>query len=122
VGQHGEQSHASLQLRCSKRNNDVAAHRPGNAQARQDFLAVETIKSATPVGLMKRYLLFGDEIYYASGSWQDFIGSSDSVEEARAAVPARHPTHLPHINIEGEWWHIDMETSEIGAISQETPY
>ena len=47
---------------------------------------------------MKRYLLFCMESYYPNGGWDDFVGSYDTVEEAR--TDARR-----------DFWHIiDTET------------
>jgi len=37
---------------------------------------------------MKPYLLFYGMTYYPNGGWEDFQGSFDTLEEAKAAVPA----------------------------------
>ena len=34
----------------------------------------------------KRFLLFKGEIYYPCGGWDDFVGSFDTANEARAAI------------------------------------
>lgn len=36
---------------------------------------------------MKRFLLFYGDTYYPSRAWNDFRGSFDTAEEARAAIP-----------------------------------
>lgn len=37
---------------------------------------------------MKRYWLFSGQIYYPGGGMDDFIGSYDTVDEAKAVFPA----------------------------------
>ena len=49
---------------------------------------------------MKRYLLFRGDQWYPLGGWDDFFGSYDTIEEAKAA--GRACSH--------DWWHIvDVE-------------
>lgn len=51
---------------------------------------------------LKRYLLFAGWVYYPGGGWEDFIGSFDTVEEAKAAIEGSK-----------DWAHIiDKETGE----------
>lgn len=37
--------------------------------------------------MMKRFLLFEFNDYYPIGGWNDFVGSFDSIEEAKASTP-----------------------------------
>jgi hypothetical protein len=37
---------------------------------------------------MKRYLVFEFENYYPAGGWNDFKASFDSIEKAKASLPA----------------------------------
>jgi hypothetical protein len=36
--------------------------------------------------MLKRYLVFAGNTFYATGGWSEFVGSFDSVEEARDAA------------------------------------
>jgi hypothetical protein len=63
---------------------------------------------------MKRYLIFGGEIYYARGGFHDFLSSHDDL-----------PTALSCAEDDGryEWWHIyDSETKTIVAYANSQPY
>lgn len=53
---------------------------------------------------MKRYLVFHGDVYYASGGWDDFIGSFDVLDEAIAAAPRSDFT----------WWHVVDTENEAG--------
>lgn len=41
---------------------------------------------------MKRYAVFLFESYDAGGGWHDYVGSADSVEEAKAGITVRRYT------------------------------
>lgn len=50
------------------------------------------------------FLLFGGEIYYPYGGWEDFQGAYGSLELARAAVE----------KADVRWWHIvDVSAGKI---------
>lgn len=57
---------------------------------------------------MKRYALFVGSRYYPSGGWRDFVGSFDTIVEAReAAWPRRRHETMG-------WYHIaDTEQGRI---------
>ncbi len=46
---------------------------------------------------MKRFVVFKFDQYYPSGGWNDFTGSFDTVEEARASIVER--SHFDHAQI-----------------------
>ena len=71
---------------------------------------------------MKRYLVFGGEIHYATGGANDLIGSFDFFNEASDFAFSRY--ELPHRdNAAIEWFHIyDNEEQRICDKSRETPY
>ncbi len=55
---------------------------------------------------MKRYLVFGFDQYYPNGGWNDFICSTNTLEEARLEVKAR--TH------DNDYFQIvDLETHKV---------
>ena len=57
---------------------------------------------------MKRYMLFHGDRYYPLGGWDDFVGSYDSIDDAKSALD-QNDTKSPS----GGWAHItDMETLE----------
>jgi hypothetical protein len=65
---------------------------------------------------MKRYLIFGGEIYYAKGGFHDFLSSHDSLSDA--VLCARQ-----YDDNEVEWWHIfDSEARTIVAHSDGQAY
>ena len=65
---------------------------------------------------MKRYLIFGGEIYYAKGGFHDFLSSHDNL--GAAALCAQH-----YDQYDVEWWHIlDTETKTIVALSDGQAY
>ena len=68
---------------------------------------------------MKRYLLFGSDIYYACGGWEDFIHDFDSLEDAIDIG-----NNLEDLKYEGiQWWHIvDLELRKIVNRSKEQSY
>lgn len=67
---------------------------------------------------MKQYLLFGGDIYYASGGMHDFRGSFATIDEARARIDKRIEQADPL-----DWWHIyDIETMKIVARSSAQAY
>jgi len=39
---------------------------------------------------MKRYLAFAGETYYPGGGWEDYIGTYDTIEEARAVLKEKY--------------------------------
>ena len=49
---------------------------------------------------MKPYLLFCGDTYYPLGGWEDFKGSFDTLEDARAAMPI-HEYSWAHIAFDG---------------------
>lgn len=58
---------------------------------------------------MKRYLLFGGNVYYAGGGWNDYLGDFDTVDAAVASEKASPVTERP-----AEWWHVvDRESGEV---------
>jgi hypothetical protein len=66
---------------------------------------------------MKRYLIFGGEIYYARGGFYDFLSSHDDLSAALSC--AMEYTEDEHY----EWWHIyDSETKTIVAHANSQPY
>lgn len=63
-----------------------------------------------------RFLVFGGDVYYASGGFHDYMGSFDTLEEAERFANATHQVH-PKIDRQEdnyEWWHIfDMAERRI---------
>jgi hypothetical protein len=58
---------------------------------------------------LKNFLLFAGDVYYPSGGWDDFQGSFDTVDEAKAYLKAQNHNH--------DWWQIvNLST---GAIEEE---
>lgn len=45
---------------------------------------------------MKKYLIFAGSCYYPGGGWEDYIGTSDDLAEARQIVE----------NSNNDWWQI----------------
>jgi hypothetical protein len=61
---------------------------------------------------MKRYLIFAGSNYYPSGGWDDFRGSTDTLDEATSiAKGGRH-----------DWWHVvDTHTeTEVASDADDT--
>lgn len=48
---------------------------------------------------IKRFLLFGGCVYYPGGGWGDFLGSFDTIEQARA-----HEQAHERPSYQGDWW------------------
>jgi hypothetical protein len=71
---------------------------------------------------MKRYLVFGGEMHYATGGANDLIGSFDDKKEASDFAVLRY--ELPHRHDDFiEWFHIyDNEEQRICDKSRENPY
>ena len=73
----------------------------------------------------RRFLVFGGDVYYASGGFHDYVGSFDTLAEAERAATATHQVH-PEINRQEddfEWWHIfDMVEKKIVRISEYQGY
>lgn len=42
---------------------------------------------------LKRYLLFAGDIYYPGGGWSDFVGSFETIEDAREHLPEFYDWH-----------------------------
>lgn len=62
---------------------------------------------------MYRYLVFGGDIYYASGGINDFIGSYDTLDAAIEAA----------LKKDDDWYHIfDSETKKVVDSSYNKPY
>ncbi len=73
---------------------------------------------------MKRYLLFGGEIYYPRGGWNDLHGNADSIQELKdlPVAPFIDWMHIVDLH-EGKivhWWCKD-ERSDIAAWYDEEP-
>lgn len=51
----------------------------------------------------KRYLVFAGDAYYPCGGWDDFVGRTDSLEDARAM---RLRTNFRGQVAEHDWWQI----------------
>jgi hypothetical protein len=65
---------------------------------------------------MKRFLVFGGEIYYAKGGFHDFLSSHDTLEAAVQCAQQYDDTDV-------EWWHIfDATTGTIVAHSDGEAY
>lgn len=71
---------------------------------------------------MKRYILFSGDEYYASGGWDDFSATSDSLDELKAMVTYQTFNSYTYMIINGEqsdspsgqWMHIvDTETMQV---------
>ncbi len=74
---------------------------------------------------MKRYLLFGGEIYYPSGGWKDLLGSADSLEELMEQPVETFIDwlHIVDTSNDGKivrWW-CKGERSDIAAWYDEEP-
>lgn len=69
---------------------------------------------------MKKYLIFcGKELYYASGGFNDFFNSYDTIEECHLARAKLEKD----INSDMEWWHIvDRDTLAIVEKSINDPH
>lgn len=50
---------------------------------------------------MNKYLLFGGDVYYPRGGFDDYQGEFDSLEEAESYAKEKFPD-TPRF----EWWHI----------------
>jgi hypothetical protein len=62
--------------------------------------------------VVRRFAVFGGEVYYASGGFQDFQGSFDDILEAFDFATGRRSAFegSDHIIDACEWWHIfDMD-------------
>lgn len=46
---------------------------------------------------MKRFLLFRGQTYYAAGGWNDFKGSFDTLEEAKATPKVEYCDDWEHV-------------------------
>lgn len=68
---------------------------------------------------MKRFLAFAGDYYYAMGGWGDFIGSFDSLDDAKAACVARKPE-----SPSGHWGSVvDSETeAEVAQWQNNRPW
>ena len=71
-----------------------------------------------------RYLLFGGERYYASGGGNDYIGTSDSINDltnkGESLIGARSTNGLC---VNFEWWHVfDSDSCTTVATSDYKPY
>ncbi len=64
--------------------------------------------TATNTAGMKRYLVFFYAFYYPLGGWNDFIGSVDTIEEARALV--KKEQHDPSGS---EFQVVDLQTMKV---------
>ncbi len=66
---------------------------------------------------MKRYILFSGISYYASGGFNDFTGTYDSLKDAIKAGETQPGTYYP------EWYHVwDNELQTIVSHGEEAPY
>lgn len=75
--------------------------------------------------MLKRYLVFAGETYYAAGGWNDFAGSFDTVGDA-----ANHAIEYVE-RIRFDWWHVvDSATGKkviisgggYGSADEDAPY
>jgi hypothetical protein len=66
---------------------------------------------------MKRYLAFYGDNYYPNGGMDDFVGSYDTLDEAKSAVSEEHlkRTHPPHYSWDSMWAHIYDSVSDSEA-------
>lgn len=81
---------------------------------------------------MKRYLLFGGTVYYASGGMHDFISDHDILDEARnkgkQLIDEGYrqkvcPFGQSHVGTEIQWCHVfDSLTNSIVMQSDHKPY
>jgi hypothetical protein len=66
--------------------------------------------------VLRRFILLGDETYYATGGFHDFISSHDSLDAAVAEA-----CRLESLNGMGNigWWHVwDCVTNSVVANSE----
>jgi len=71
---------------------------------------------------MKRFVLFGGPVYYAAGGFSDFVGSFDTVDEARHVAETKI-CEVISPELECEWWHIfDMVEHKIVGKSEYQGY
>lgn len=57
---------------------------------------------------LKRFLLFNGQCYYPGGGWDDFIGSFDSLDEAKSVYGGSGGTF--------DWFQVvDLETGTVVA-------
>lgn len=64
---------------------------------------------------MKRYAVFGGNVYYAEGGFNDFCDDFESADEAESFADDQFFTN--------QWWHVvDMDTRQIVAKSDVEPY
>ncbi len=59
---------------------------------------------------MKRFLLFGSDMYYPAGGWDDFVGDFDTLEQANAFGR----------NAAKDWVHI-VDTAQLEIVEAGTP-
>ena len=75
---------------------------------------------------MKRYLMFGsDECYYASGGWNDFVDSFDTIEEVVAywSKWSAREYNRPFGDKTLVWYHcVDTDISEVVRASKSRPF
>jgi len=78
---------------------------------------------------MERYLLFGGDVFYASGGFHDFLGDYATVPLACEAAYRPSTWRLWQQYVDGfdaegyMWWHVvDTHTGHILWRSAQTPY
>lgn len=71
---------------------------------------------------MKRYWLFGNVCYYATGGFYDYRGSFDTLEDAIAF--GKDCENEPYFTARRvEWWHVfDSVTQTVVSANDERPY
>jgi len=60
---------------------------------------------------VKRYLIFGGEMCYPAGGWNDLLGNTDSLDDAMEAALV--------MVVKGEWAHI-LDTERMELIFRES--
>ena len=69
----------------------------------------------------RQFLLFGGSAYYASGGFNDFISSHDTLKDAIRAGQTTPSSEWSSETL--EWWHVwDREQNRIAAKSKNQAY
>lgn len=56
---------------------------------------------------MKRFLVFSGYFHDTTGGWNDYVGTFETVDEARAAAK----------NANDQWWHI-VDTQTLSVVEE----
>lgn len=70
---------------------------------------------------MKHYLVFAFDTYYPSGGWHDFIGSTNSLDEARTMEENFADEALRCEGARSDWRQI-VDTSSMQVVEETEPW